>query len=78
MRVAYLGPAGTHSDEALRASAPAGAEAIPYPTIYDAVIAVQDGAVDRAIVPIENALEGGVAVALDTLDARGPPGADRG
>ena len=67
MRVAYLGPAGTHSDEALRASAPAGAEAVPYPTIYDAVMAVQEGVAYRAVVPIENALEGSVAVTLDTL-----------
>jgi prephenate dehydratase len=67
LRCAYLGPAGTHSEEALRASAPDGAEPIPYPTIYDAVMAVEEGAVDRAIVPIENALEGSVAVTLDTL-----------
>ena len=67
MRVAYLGPAGTHSEEALRASAPKGTEELPCPTIYDAVMAVQDGAADRAVVPIENALEGGVAVTLDTL-----------
>ena len=67
MRVAYLGPAGTHSEEALRASAPPGIEEIPYPTIYDAVMAVHDGTVDTAIVPIENALEGSVAVTLDTL-----------
>src|SRR5215217_6996746 len=57
MRVAYLGPAGTHSEEALRASAPADIEAVPYPTIYDAVMAVQEGGVDRAVVPIENALD---------------------
>jgi prephenate dehydratase len=67
MRVAYLGPEGTHSDEALRASAPADIEAVPYPTIYDAVMAVQDGGADRAVVPIENALEGSVAVTLGTL-----------
>ena len=67
MRVAYLGPAGTHSEEALNASAPAGAEAVPYPTIYDAVMAVEDGSAERAIVPIENALEGSVGVTLDTL-----------
>jgi prephenate dehydratase len=67
MRIAYLGPAGTHSEEALRASAPPGVDAIPYPTIYDAVMAVQEGAVERAVVPIENALEGSVAVTLDTL-----------
>jgi prephenate dehydratase len=67
MRVAYLGPAGTHSEEALRASAPTGSEEVPYPTIYDAVMAVQDGSVGSALVPIENALEGSVAVTLDTL-----------
>jgi prephenate dehydratase len=67
MRVAYLGPAGTYSEEALRASAPAEVEEVPCPTVYDTVMAVQDGAVDRAVVPIENALEGGVAATLDAL-----------
>jgi prephenate dehydratase len=67
MRVGYLGPAGTYSEEALRASAPEGVEEVPYPTIYDVVIAAQEGEVDRAVVPIENALEGAVAVTLDTL-----------
>jgi prephenate dehydratase len=67
MRVGYLGPAGTHSEEALRASAPEDADEVPYPTIYEAVMAVDAGEVDRAVVPIENALEGGVAVTLDTL-----------
>jgi prephenate dehydratase len=67
MRVGYLGPAGTYSEEALRASAPPGVEEVPFPTIYDAVMAVEHGAVGRAVVPIENALEGAVAVTLDTL-----------
>ncbi|MEA2331759.1 MAG: prephenate dehydratase [Thermoleophilaceae bacterium] len=67
MRVGYLGPAGTYSEEALRASAPEGVEAVPYPFIYDAVMAVQEGEVDRAVVPIENSLEGAVSVTLDTL-----------
>ena len=31
MRVGYLGPAGTYSEEALRASAPAGVEEVPVP-----------------------------------------------
>jgi prephenate dehydratase len=66
-RVAYLGPAGTYSEEALRASAAGAVEEVPYPTIYDAVMAVQGGDVDRAVVPIENALEGAVGVTLDTL-----------
>jgi prephenate dehydratase len=67
MRVGYLGPAGTYTGEALRASSPAGVEEVPYPTIYDTVMAVHDREVDRAVVPIENALEGAVAVTLDTL-----------
>jgi prephenate dehydratase len=67
VKVAYLGPAGTHTDEALRASAPPGSEAAPYPTIYDAILAVEEGQADRAVVPIENALEGSVGVTLDTL-----------
>jgi prephenate dehydratase len=67
MRVGYLGPAGTYSEEALRASAPDGIEEVPYPTIYETVMAVEEGAVARAVVPIENALEGAVAVTLDTL-----------
>jgi prephenate dehydratase len=67
MRVGYLGPAGTYTEEALRASAPEGVEEVPYRTIYDAVMAAQEGEVDRAVVPIENALEGAVAVTLDTL-----------
>jgi prephenate dehydratase len=67
MRVGYLGPAGTYSEEALRASAPDDIEEVPLPTIYDAVMAVHDGEVDRAVVPIENALEGAVSVTLDTL-----------
>jgi prephenate dehydratase len=67
MRVGYLGPAGTYSEEALRASAPAGVEEVPCATVYETVMAVQNGTVDRAVVPIENALEGGVAATLDAL-----------
>jgi prephenate dehydratase len=67
MRVGYLGPAGTYSEEALRASAPEPVDEVPYPTIYDTVMAVHDGEVDRAVVPIENSIEGAVSVTLDTL-----------
>src|SRR3954452_24103262 len=66
MRVAYLGPAGTFTQEAFIASAPSSASPVPYPTVYETVMAVQEGGADRAVVPIENSLEGGVA---DTLDA---------
>lgn len=67
MRVAYLGPAGTYTEEALHASAPPTVEPIAYPTVYETVMAVQERAVERAVVPIENSLEGGVAATLDVL-----------
>ena len=67
MRVAFLGPAGTFTEEALLASAPDGAEPVPYPTVYETVMAVHDGSTERAFVPIENSLEGGVAATLDAL-----------
>ena len=67
MRVAYLGPAGTFTEEALRASAPGQVEELPYASVYETVMAVQEGQADRAVVPIENSLEGGVAATLDAL-----------
>jgi prephenate dehydratase len=69
VRVAFLGPAGTFTEEALRASAPGEVLELPYPTVYEAVEAVKEGAADRAVVPIENSLEGGVAATLDALAA---------
>jgi prephenate dehydratase len=67
VRVAFLGPSGTFTEEALRASAPPGVEEVPYPTVYETVMAVHSGAVERAVVPIENSLEGSVTSTLDTL-----------
>jgi len=67
-RVAYLGPEGTFSEEALLASAPAGAvEPTPFATIYDTVVALRAGEVEWAIVPIENSLDGSLSVTLDLL-----------
>jgi prephenate dehydratase len=66
-RVAYLGPPGTNTDEALRESATEPFEPVATTTVRDAIMAVQEGAVDRAVVPIENSLEGGVAATLDAL-----------
>jgi prephenate dehydratase len=66
-RVAYLGPPGTNTDEALRASATEPFEAVATTTVRDAIMAVQEGAAERAVVPIENSLEGGVAATLDAL-----------
>ena len=69
MPVGFLGPEGTWSHEALLAAGGAGSGdvAIPFPTIRDTILAVRDGAVDRALVPIDNALEGSVGPTIDTL-----------
>jgi prephenate dehydratase len=67
LRVAFLGPRGTFTEEALRASQPGPVEEVPYPSIYETVMAVHDGATDLAIVPIENSLEGAVTTTLDAL-----------
>jgi prephenate dehydratase len=68
MLVGYLGPEGTFTQEALLASGlPEGGEARPLPTVYDTVMAVHEGSVQRALVPIENSLEGSVNDTLDTL-----------
>jgi len=74
MRAGYLGPAGTFTHEALLAS-PRGrdAEAVPFATERETILAVEAGDVDAGLVPIENSLEGGVNATLDTLalDATG-------
>jgi prephenate dehydratase len=68
MRVAYLGPAGTFSEDALLAAAAGAAlEPVPAPTIYDAITAVDEGRADRALVPFENSIEGSVRATLDAL-----------
>jgi prephenate dehydratase len=68
MRAGYLGPEGTFTHEALTTSA--GSESldlVALPTIYDTVMAVGEGEVERALVPIENSLEGSVNATLDAL-----------
>ncbi len=68
MRTGYLGPEGTFTQEALLAFAHgAGLELVALPTIYDTVMAVHEGSVERALVPIENSLEGSVNATLDAL-----------
>jgi prephenate dehydratase len=68
MKIAYLGPAGTFTEDALREALPDGEfEPLPTPTIHEAVVAVASGDANRALVPIENSIEGSVRSTLDTL-----------
>src|SRR6478609_7037093 len=70
-RYAYLGPAGTFTEMALRRlceGAPAGeVEAVPTGSVDAALAALREGSVDAAVVPIENSVEGGVSATLDAL-----------
>lgn len=68
MRIAYLGPPGTFSEEAVaRCDLAGGAEAVPQPTFADAYHALRRGEVDAALLPIENSIEGSVGATLDLL-----------
>jgi len=68
VRAGYLGPEGTFTNEDLIAAA--GSEdldLVALPTIYDTVMPGGEGEVERALVPIENSLEGSVNATLDAL-----------
>ena len=69
VRVAYLGPAGTFTEDALRNASQGLADQEPRPTatIHEAILAVEQGDADRAFVPFENSIEGAVRPTLDTL-----------
>lgn len=66
-RIAFLGPRGTFTEEALHSVVKVGEEnLLPCATVHDAIRAIEMGEADSAIVPIENSIEGSVN---DTLDA---------
>jgi prephenate dehydratase len=67
-RVAFLGPEGTFTEEALLGHPPGDSlHPFPYPTIRGVLDAVQGGEAALGLVPIENSLEGSVAITLDLL-----------
>src|SRR5215208_2638269 len=68
MRVAYLGPPGTFSEEAVaRCDLARAGEAVPHSTFAEAYAALRRGEVDAALLPIENSIEGSVGATLDLL-----------
>jgi prephenate dehydratase len=65
---AFLGPRGTFCEQAVNALHPSGdLVPAPYATIAAALDAVRSGAAERAVVPIENSVDGGVNATLDEL-----------
>lgn len=69
LKVAFLGPRGSFSEEAARRFFPLeeSIELKEYPSIRDVFRAVEEGEVDYGVVPIENSIEGGVNETLDLL-----------
>ena len=68
MKVGYLGPRGTFTElAARRLFSGDGVEFIPYRTIPDVLHDAESGRLDQGVVPIENSIEGSVALTLDTL-----------
>jgi prephenate dehydratase len=68
LRVAYFGPSGTFTEEALISQDDlAGGTRIPFPAVPEVIAAVERGDADGGVVPIENMIEGSVSVTLDTL-----------
>ena len=68
MRIAYLGPAGTFTEDALgEALGDAEFEPLRTDTVFDAISAVIEGRADRALAPYENSIEGSVRGTLDIL-----------
>jgi prephenate dehydratase len=69
---AYLGPAGTFTEAALRGITQESDILIPYSNVTAALGAVRNGEAEKVLVPIENSVEGVVSRTLDELAVGSP------
>src|SRR5665213_4036601 len=68
MRIGFLGPEGTFTEEALLSEeAYAGADITPFASLVDVLESVRQGTVDLGFIPLENAIEGTVRDIIDSL-----------
>ncbi len=68
MKIGFLGPKGTFSQQATNAYInKLDNEIIEYPNINELILAVENKIIDEAVVPIENSIEGAVNLTLDML-----------
>ncbi len=66
--VAYFGPPGTFTEEALLTQTDlAACPRVDFRSVPDVIAAVEGGEFEVGLVPIENMIEGSVSVTLDTL-----------
>ena len=68
VRIGFLGPQGTFTEEALQSeSVYAGADVTPFASLVDVLESVRQGTVDLGFIPLENAIEGTVRDIIDSL-----------
>ena len=67
LRVAYLGPAGTFSHDAVARHFGQFVDAVPCPTIDEVFRAAESEQTDHAVVPVENSSEGAIGRTLDLM-----------
>ena len=67
VRVSYLGPEGTYTEEAARYWFQEEGSLLPRETVADAIADVMSGEADRAVIPQENTLGGAVVNYIDAL-----------
>lgn len=67
IRVAYLGPQGTFSEQAVQRHFGGGVEALPAAGIDEVFRRCESGDAQFAVVPVENSTEGAVGRSLDLL-----------
>ena len=69
MKIGYLGPEGTFSEEAsaLYRKKIGRASFIPYTSIHELLLAVDRGKINEGVVPIENSVEGAIGLVFDML-----------
>jgi len=65
--LAYMGPEGTFSHQAALKVKTKNEKLLRYNNLYDVISAVDKSDAERAIVPIENSIEGSVNATIDTL-----------
>lgn len=65
--IAYLGPAGSYSEQAAIVHAGQTANLLPVLSFPAIIAAVEDGVATEGVLPAENMLEGAVSAALDIL-----------
>ncbi|HWI12780.1 MAG TPA: prephenate dehydratase [Burkholderiales bacterium] len=67
MSVAYLGPAGTYSEEAARKHFGSMTPLVPCASIDEVFRQLESGGTGHAVVPVENSTEGAIGRTLDLL-----------